>query len=979
MTELFHAVRPRDDVLQGALSDAIFAASLDQVVSGTAPPVYGDPKTFFAGTHPSAGLKSLLNEAMGRLSGTDPDSSPLIRLETNLGGGKTHNLIALLHAARGDLPAAEAAEFIESSRLPAKPIDQVGVFVGTETGATSFPAVSGIQPQTLWGYLALQVGGASGYELVRQDDENLSAPGAKALSEVMGDAPTLFLIDEIARYLAVAEARAVGGNNLAEQTTAFLMALIESVAAKANACLVITTTQVTDAFGDQTEKVLSLMADAQALVARREHVIRPSEEADLPKILARRLFAEVDESIAPDVAAAYAQAAKDGFGRGADLPERMMTATFAADIANDYPFHPDLLDVLDKRLSTIPNFQRTRGALRLLARAVRLLWEARPAGTQLVHLHHIDLSDSGTAEDLSSRLGKPTFEPVIRADIASQQGGDASHAEVVDERLGGSFASQLATAAYLFSLTHDVPGVPASTLLGSVLSPGDDPNLLTKALDELEASAWYLHVDVRGYRFSVEPSLVKLIQEHEAQVTPGRARQAATDILAGLFKDSALKVKRVWEDSRVADRADDAPLVVFHWDDFGSNLGVTDLGTVPEQIENIWTNAPAGGIREFKNRLVFLAPSGATHDQMVRTIRRHLALKDLSTNSDVLRALPDEKRKELADRAKESELEARIAVCNHLNLLFVPKAGGLEAIELDVATQASVKRNQTDAVLDRLAAMEKTLATGDKPLDPAWIKSQLGAQLDSQIATEELLRIFARRPDMKLVLDQNQIRELIIAGIRNGVWEYQDPERGADGWATASRPVIPVRIGVDTYLHPVGAAPAPETPGGGEIIKLPPIDELTVGSEFTAEGAAGVAFATARSDAADKKREQVREIRVSIDELGTGTGTEFARLLSVLPATTPRATVSYRVSASIQFGQERMIRLDFQGLANDFQPLRSPLEHLLGQNEAVLKASVSATFTDPLELSGQDVETIRERATSTGPSRCEVVLVTEGT
>ncbi|HUP21987.1 MAG TPA: hypothetical protein VNB06_03495, partial [Thermoanaerobaculia bacterium] len=28
--------------------------------------VYGDPKTFFAGTHPSAGLKTLLDEALGR-------------------------------------------------------------------------------------------------------------------------------------------------------------------------------------------------------------------------------------------------------------------------------------------------------------------------------------------------------------------------------------------------------------------------------------------------------------------------------------------------------------------------------------------------------------------------------------------------------------------------------------------------------------------------------------------------------------------------------------------------------------------------------------------------------------------------------------------------------------------------------------------------------------------------------------------------
>jgi predicted AAA+ superfamily ATPase len=79
--------------------------------------------------------------------------------------------------------------------------------------------------------------------------------------------------------------------------------------------------------------------------------------------------------------------------------------------------------VLDKRLSTIPNFQRTRGALRLLARAVRHLWDERPEGVQLIHLHYLDLGDSVIAEELSSRLERPQYEPVIRADVASQPGG----------------------------------------------------------------------------------------------------------------------------------------------------------------------------------------------------------------------------------------------------------------------------------------------------------------------------------------------------------------------------------------------------------------------------------------------------------------------------------------------------------------------------------------------------------------------------
>lgn len=978
MAELFDLVQPRPDVLAGTLTDAVFAASLDEVVAETAPAAYGDAPTFFDATYPSAGLRSLLDEALGRAGGGRPDGAPVIRLETNLGGGKTHNLIALYHSARGGLDPLRALEFMDPGLLPGEPIDQVAVFVGTATGATSFSPVAGVTPNTVWGYLALQLGGAAAYEHIRDDDERLTAPGAHALSRIMGGRPTLILIDEIARYLAVAEGRQVGKSTLAEQTTAFLMALMEAVGGQSNSVLVITTTQITDAFGDQTAAVLAAVTEAQSLIARKEHVLRPSEEADLPKILTRRLFGKVDPNTANTVATAYAAAASEAYSHGADLPERMVSPAFAGDVARTWPFHPDLITVLDKRLSTIPNFQRTRGALRLLARTVRTLWDQRPPGTQLVHLHHIDLADKDTAEDLSSRLDKGTFEPVIRADIASQAGAEPSHAEQVDHRMGTPFGRRLATATYLYSLTRDVPGVPASTLIGAVLTPGEDVNVIAKALDNLEAAAWYLHTDARGYRFSVEPSLAKLIQEAEGQVTGGRVKQTATDILANQFRDAALKVRRTWEDAKIPDRDDDAWLVVLHWDEFGSDDGVIDASVVPAQVQTLWEKTPAGGVREYRNRLVFLAPHSASHEAMLKSVRRHLALKDLAGSGDTLRSLPDEKRKEVADRAKQSELEARVAVCNHINLLYVPQAGGLDPVELDVVTTASVKPNQTDAVLERLAAMEKTLAAGDKPLDPAWIKSKLGAQLDNALPTIELVRVFARRSDLKLVLDRAQLTALVAAGVRNGVWEYHDAERGVEGWATKDRPSAAVRLADDTVLHPVGSAPPPAPAGGLDPLLPPPPAKVAAGATFAADGKADVAVLNARQAAADAGRKHVRELRLAIDELGADTGTHLAKLLTVIPATSAGATLTYGVAARVTLGDpSHVLDLSFTGPPNEYQPLKPALDHILRQHDAVLKASVAARFDPPLDLSGQAFEDLLGRARDTGPAKCAVTLTTE--
>ena len=179
---LFSSVEPREDVLEGDLSEAIFAASLDEVVAGSAPAVYGDPKTFFAGTHPSAGLRTLLDEALGRVGGGKPDAPSVIRLETNLGGGKTHNLIALYHAAARQLPAERVKEFMTAELYPKQPGRSArGVRRHRPPARPSSPRSTARSARTLWGYLALQLGGTDMYSYVADADQALTAPGADAL------------------------------------------------------------------------------------------------------------------------------------------------------------------------------------------------------------------------------------------------------------------------------------------------------------------------------------------------------------------------------------------------------------------------------------------------------------------------------------------------------------------------------------------------------------------------------------------------------------------------------------------------------------------------------------------------------------------------------------------------------------------------------------------------------------------------------
>lgn len=232
MRPLYQACDPRPEVLQGELREELFAARLKDVLDGTADPVYQDPTVFFANTYPTEGLRTLLREALGRLTGRYPTANAVVRLETPFGGGKTHSLIALYHAARG---SKAAATLVPADLIPPPGAVRLAGLVGSELDPTGGLLHLDVTTYTLWGELAYQLGGAAGYRLVAESDRHTkAAPGTGLLDQLVGDRPTLVLIDEVARYLRAAGAvpTATGHGTLAEQTVAFLMSLLEFAASR---------------------------------------------------------------------------------------------------------------------------------------------------------------------------------------------------------------------------------------------------------------------------------------------------------------------------------------------------------------------------------------------------------------------------------------------------------------------------------------------------------------------------------------------------------------------------------------------------------------------------------------------------------------------------------------------------------------------------------------------------------------------------
>ena len=140
-----------------------------------------------------------------RLSGAGGEAAAIFRLDTSYGGGKTHGLIALAHAARGMEGVVNPDEFIDLSLLPMGPV-RVAAFDGENADPASGRTLEdGLRAYTPWGELAYALAGRKGYERVRQSDERHVAPGAATLRELFGGQPTLILLDELSIYLRKAQ------------------------------------------------------------------------------------------------------------------------------------------------------------------------------------------------------------------------------------------------------------------------------------------------------------------------------------------------------------------------------------------------------------------------------------------------------------------------------------------------------------------------------------------------------------------------------------------------------------------------------------------------------------------------------------------------------------------------------------------------------------------------------------------------------
>jgi predicted AAA+ superfamily ATPase len=346
---------PHEDIRQGKLNEAIFAADLGDVLDKKAPLEYQDPSVFFQKTYMTHGLENLLNNVIGRLNGEMGD--PVIQLQTPFGGGKTHALLTLYHYILHPTAANLDQAFPKTRNA------KVAVFVGTQADV--------IAGKTPWGEIAEQLGQ---YEVVKEHDKQRIAPGKKRLRQILeASGPTLIMIDELLEYIVKANRAEHIENVTRGQTLAFLQELTEVVTSSPNCCLVITLpASVLERYDEQAEAALQQL---QKITGRVEAVYAPVEGIEVFEVIRKRLFEDIGEERARQEVAQHYFAYYQTLST--DVPSEVKEIEYRDRMERAYPFHPELIEVLYERWGSFPTFQRTRGVLRLLAEVVADLYERK--------------------------------------------------------------------------------------------------------------------------------------------------------------------------------------------------------------------------------------------------------------------------------------------------------------------------------------------------------------------------------------------------------------------------------------------------------------------------------------------------------------------------------------------------------------------------------------------------------------------------
>lgn len=646
---------PHEDVLKGTFQQAEFAADLSRVHLGTATAEYQDPSLFFQRTFITEGMRLLLDSVVHRLTGRGGD--PVIQLQTAFGGGKTHTMLAVYHLAKGEVSAAEMSgipSILNAAGVVEMPRARIAVLDGIRLSPNQPIKRDGLAVRTLWGELAWQLGGAEGYAMVRAADESGTSPGKGVLADLLGRyAPCVILIDELVAYIRqFEEGKTLSGGSF-DSNLSFIQALTEALKAVPTAVLLASLPESDKEAGSQ--RGVKALAALSHYFGRVQALWKPVSSEEAFEIVRRRLFSDINDKLGAE---AVCRAFADTYlANAADLPHETQEARYFERLMHAYPIHPEVFVRLYEDWSSLDNFQRTRGVLKLMAKIIHRLWKDNNADL-LIMPGSLPLYDADTRNESIYYLPQG-WDPVLERDVDGER-AETTELESVDTRLGSVQACRR-TARTIFlgsapsTANQMVRGIELERVLLGVVQPGQQMGVFKDALRRLNDRLHYLNSGNNRFWFDTRPNLRREMEERKRrfqdkdEVFPAVRERVQRTLASGVFGG-------VHVFTASADIPDDWALRLVVLPPTAGYSRSNDQAALRHATEILRQRGEQPRFKQ--NRLVFLAPDADSVSRLKDQVRSVLAWQSIVADIKEMKLNLDQYQARQASRSLDDANEA---------------------------------------------------------------------------------------------------------------------------------------------------------------------------------------------------------------------------------------------------------------------------------------------------------------------------------
>ena len=598
---------------------------------------------------------------------------------------------------------------------------------------------------------------------------------------------------------------------------------------------------------------VNLFQTVDHLAARKDQLREPVEGKEVLSVIQRRLLARIptaEESF--PAANAYQEVVtqmKRGYAKGAAEERQAEEEGLALRerIRDAYPFHPALIDVMREQWAAIPDFQRTRGALRFLAACLRAT-KREEKSRAVLGPGDVPIYDAEVRLAFFKEVGQQAdFQAVLEHDLI----GANARARRIDERrtkespseTGKRAAFRLATAILMYSfggLQRDgangtqflPPGITEADLLSVCVGPDLDSTTALACLKELKEQCLYLHFDGARYCFKKDPN-VTLLVEQESNAVARDERQVEERIKEMLEARITGRNAVVWK-AKSGEIPDKEPyfLIAYMPLDFGTQAHSGRESAAKDIFEN-----SGSGPRKYRNGLGLAVPAAEQIEILRRSVRYLIAIERIREKSKQLN-LTDEQKSQLREQEATRTAEAESSLLKLYAEVWLPKVTS-DGIVIDVVAiggrplQTTLNEKKQARVHDRVMELlvdvqRRVFSTVNPSKIIELFKLGEGNPPTLGVKTSDVVDGFYSFLGFPRLVDSTCIKKGIARGIQEGLFGYcagSTPALGSEGKYQV--PLARVRfdatisedeIDLDTgFLMLPAAVPAPvlsPTPAG---------------------------------------------------------------------------------------------------------------------------------------------------------------------